>query len=194
MCILRINYLGLHIWQVLPVKMENSSVARQPLSYPFVDTLTNTNTTTHTNTEPAADLIRCDKCGFLTDSQQKWELHLKQHAENPPRDYRCDECDGMFSQKANMKAHRQEVHRRLPYPCPICSQVLTSAGNLKKHIQKTHGGLNVMCELCNTQLRGDVARHQRTPKCRRMWETTGVVEFLAGMQFAASNGTTVVDK
>jgi hypothetical protein len=50
--------------------------------------------------------------------------------------------------------------------------------------------MNVTCELCNSLLRGDVARHQRTPKCRReserLWATTGVVEFLAGMKFAAS--------
>jgi hypothetical protein len=183
---------------ILSVDMENS-VSRQPLSHPFTDTLTDTteqppaNTTASHPLDPATDLIRCGECGFETDCPVRWQTHLNDHAAVPPRKYRCKQCSKMCSQKANLKSHIEQVHMRILHQCPVCQLNMSSKGNLKKHLQKTHAvnkGTNVTCEICNGQLRGDLARHQRTPKCKeagsRLWASTGVATFLASLQFAVA--------
>ena len=70
----------------------------------------------------------------------------------------------MFSQKANMQAHVNAVHKEMKEECPICKEMLSSPTNLKHHITKTHGPKKKHCHICNIKMRGDMNRHCESKK------------------------------
>ncbi|KAJ1483608.1 hypothetical protein T484DRAFT_1949646 [Baffinella frigidus] len=73
----------------------------------------------------------------------------------------------MFSQRANMQAHVNAVHKKITHECPICMENLSSQTNLTHHITKTHGPKSKHCDICNVDMRGDMNRHCKTKKHMR---------------------------
>ena len=96
---------------------------------------------------------------------------MKEHDKDT--NFLCIICMKMFSQKANMEAHLQQVHiKAVEYKCDICGKNSSSKHNLKKHVFKTHAsedvkGKLVECKICFREMRGDIARHMRSALCQK---------------------------
>jgi uncharacterized C2H2 Zn-finger protein len=61
-------------------------------------------------------------------------VHLKR------RDYHCDHCDKVFSQKANLNKHVNSVHKKLTrYQCDHRDKVFSRKCNLQTHVNSRHG-------------------------------------------------------
>ena len=112
----------------------------------------------------------CHTCDFVFDNEYLLEQHMNEHLKG--KNFLCTICMKMFSQKANMEAHFQQVHiKAIEYKCELCGKNSSCKHNLKKHMDKTHAaddvkGKLVQCKICFTDMRGDMARHMRTALCQ----------------------------
>lgn len=112
----------------------------------------------------------CRECKISFISNDKLLAHKIEHSLG--KHFRCIICNKLFSQKINMKSHMKSVHLKLKHPCTICGMLLSSKTNLWHHRTKTHAPIEkknklIRCTLCDTEMRGDLARHQQTKCCKK---------------------------
>ena len=50
----------------------------------------------------------------------------------------CDLCQQQYSNKQNLKVHKNSAHFGIKYPCALCSQSLSSKQSLKNHVRIMH--------------------------------------------------------
>ena len=64
--------------------------------------------------------------------------------------HQCNVCLKLFTQKANMTKHIQQIHtKESQHPCTICKKVFTQKGHLKQHVKNVHEKLREhQCTFC----------------------------------------------
>jgi hypothetical protein len=78
----------------------------------------------------------CTECDFTFDNQQDFNWHMAQH--DAGKNWKCDGCLLMFSQKSNMKIHNNCEHLKIKFPCPVCTKNFSTWSNMKSHAKKAH--------------------------------------------------------
>ncbi|XP_077577696.1 zinc finger protein 1035 [Stigmatopora nigra] len=86
---------------------------------------------------PLQNSLKCSQCFFNFNTLQDLSSHMRTHAEQQFRQYRCDMCYKSFAY-ANQLQHHQESHvGQIVYECAECDKAFAFPNLLAEH-QKTH--------------------------------------------------------
>ncbi|KAJ1466480.1 hypothetical protein T484DRAFT_1756609 [Baffinella frigidus] len=145
-----------------PLRVPSVLLHTPPVSMPVLPTPLPTPSTTPLRTKRARE-------EDLVNPSNPPETVARIKAE---KTFQCPVCAQMFSQRANMKGHIESIHNKVKYQCSICDEHLSSKTNLNHHMKKTHAAAGVYCAFkycttCDVHMRGDLARHTRSPKHQR---------------------------
>jgi hypothetical protein len=114
--------------------------------------------------------LHCGMCDYTFGNTELLQKHMIEHDKG--KNFRCPDCNQMFGQKINMKSHYKIKHEEYdPVQCTVCNKFISTKHNLIKHMMWTHAapdkkGKEKRCKLCDTDMRGDMARHQRSDLCK----------------------------
>jgi KRAB domain-containing zinc finger protein len=81
----------------------------------------------------------CKSCKFTTINQSTMHYHLKNHLGE--YNYKCEDCDKSFIQKATLDLHILSKHSKESsnkYECPECNFTSLTEGNCKIHWMRMH--------------------------------------------------------
>ena len=87
-------------------------------------------------------------CDNTYHYKQNLTQHIKWH--NGQKDYKCTECNKLFSQAGNLKSHIKSIHRdERPFKCSLCDKSFKQKDSLNCHI-KRHSVIqkNFQCDMC----------------------------------------------
>lgn len=76
---------------------------------------------------------------------------MKIDKENKEREFKCSQCERIFSYKSNLKAHIKVVHQKLlPYKCEFenCTKSYPSLNRLKVHMRTHFNDKRFECQIC----------------------------------------------
>ena len=59
--------------------------------------------------------------------------------------YRCDICEKHFTQKEDLRRHKDSVHEDKKYRCDICDKQFTQTDGLRRHNHSVHEGNKYTC-------------------------------------------------
>ena len=67
------------------------------------------------------------------------------------KNFRCDQCDHVFTQKANLKRHIEFLHdyeNASFFKCEQCKLQYTTKDALKQHNLTKHSKIKLLCDQC----------------------------------------------
>jgi hypothetical protein len=112
-------------------------------------------------------LLTCKFCPKSFTEGYKLKRHENTHIGLKP--YACRECGKCFSQSGNRNTHMDSVHNKMKHTCKICKDLFSNASNLGHHMDSVHGyAPRPCCVKCNMEMSGDVARHMKSKRCKRL--------------------------
>ncbi|XP_068204989.1 zinc finger protein 665-like [Palaemon carinicauda] len=91
----------------------------------------------------------------------KPHVHMLSHTEGQ---FRCEECDKIFSNEVNLKAHNETHTKNKPFKCTICDKAFADRSNLTCHYRIHTGEKPFKCSVCDKAFSQSCAltRHFRT--------------------------------
>lgn len=114
-----------------------------------------------THREKDQRIFTCEVCGTICETRSKFVNHKLQHME---KQFKCDQCDKLYSTKAHLKVHLG-VHANIrPFLCNVCGKDFNYANALSYHMRLHTGEKNYHCEYCSQRFRmiNSLNRHLRT--------------------------------
>ena len=98
-------------------------------------------------------------------ARRKHEEHVHEGKE---KDFKCQECEKVFSNSNALKYHQEVTHQQLDKPLPTCDECgkkFTSERNLERHSRVVHMGLKHECDICKRVFaRKDVLQRHKKEK------------------------------
>jgi len=141
-------------------------IFRMPVNKPTAKKPANKKTTRLSHPRQPKNFT-CKVCAKSFDQINKLKRHENIHLDVKP--YACSECGKRFSQSANCNTHMDSVHKKMKHTCKICKSLFSNISNLGHHMDSVHGyAPRLCCALCNTMMSGDMARHLRTKRCKKL--------------------------
>ena len=91
---------------------------------------------------------KCNQCGKSYD-KRNLQRHINQVHEGLK--YKCELCQKMFSEPANLKRHIMCVHdKQKPYRCSVCNKAFGQKSDMEIHTDTVHGNLKPhACNFCS---------------------------------------------
>lgn len=93
----------------------------------------------------------CEICGSVYISLNLLKRHLQTHESG---NFRCSECDKVFSNATKRAVHMRGVHlKQYPRRCPICPERFNSNYQRTKHLRIVHNQTTGLfrCETCSRE-------------------------------------------
>ena len=84
----------------------------------------------HTN-----NLYRCSFCPYKAAKPVKLMLHYRSHYK--VYDYKCEDCDKVYTSKDNLRRHISQLHDFEMASCPLCDRV-GKRGTISTHLNSKH--------------------------------------------------------
>ena len=56
--------------------------------------------------------FKCSHCQYATYRMCDLRRHMSVHNRTRPREVRCEYCDCTFSEKSNLKKHKEKFHKK----------------------------------------------------------------------------------
>lgn len=112
----------------------------------------------------ASESLKCEQCGDEYENSKALTRHVfKEHYEIK---YKCNCCMISFSDKKNLKRHRETIHRieNSTFKCPDCDKDFNRQDNLDSHILWVHQWVdNIKCKDCRNSFKRleDLHRHKK---------------------------------
>ena len=113
----------------------------------------------------------CGLCSFAFVTKTSLKNHHKRvHDENAVKNINCPDCNLMFYENADMKAHFRRSHTEVKkVECMYCKKTMASTKSLQTHIHLKHefAERTHLCNICNrgfklkTILQAHLKRHER---------------------------------
>jgi KRAB domain-containing zinc finger protein len=90
----------------------------------------------HTLKQPYSCAIgACEKM-FATMDQA--EMHKQRVHEKVPVEFRCEQCDHVFTSASNLSTHRRTHTGERPYSCTECAMKFVQKVTLQRHYSRQH--------------------------------------------------------
>ena len=103
---------------------------------------------------------QCDICGVEFSNRSNMKAHREIHSGYKP--YSCRECGYASVRKSDLKKH-ERIHTGVkPHVCEICNRAFIQSSHLKAHLRKHTGEKPYPCE-CGAAFRtkGQLVRHRK---------------------------------
>ena len=84
----------------------------------------------HTN-----NLYKCTFCPYKAAKPVKLMLHYRSHYK--VYDYKCEDCDKVYTSKDNLRRHISQLHDFEMASCPLCHRV-GKRGTISTHLNSKH--------------------------------------------------------
>ena len=115
--------------------------------------------------QEAAQILNCELCPYET-SNGKSSLKLNVSQMHKVNSHKCPECGFAPSQKSQLKAHIEGVHKKIKkFVCTNCGYAASRIYDLRNHTKVVHttGAKKYKCEQCpyTTAYKGDLKRHTK---------------------------------
>lgn len=114
----------------------------------LLKTTLNNHMQTHLDLKP----YTCDTCGMSFKLSYYLKSHMKIHSENRERPHACSTCGAAFFKPGQLKNHERKHTGEKPYKCQFCNGLFSQISSMKKHIKQIHEGLKpddrFSCEYC----------------------------------------------
>merc|ERR1739848_84317 len=85
----------------------------------------------------------------VTSSDWSVAKHRQRLVDKNGGNFRCDECDAIFSKTGNLNRHIQTKHAGLRCPCTKCYYQATTQQHLDNHNNSKHLGVKYPCTECD---------------------------------------------
>ena len=88
----------------------------------------------------------CDDKNEISVSNSLDRTNEIQYEKNMEGMYECDQCEGKFALKGNLKIHLQSQHKGVRYSCNQCDKQYNDRRTLTKHVRSKHEGVKYPCD------------------------------------------------
>ena len=86
---------------------------------------------------------QCEQCSYVCSQKEDIDKHIKQ-VHSKIKDYQCEQCSYACSIKDDLDKHIRQVHNKLKgYQCEQYSYVCSQKEDLDKHIKQAHNKFKV---------------------------------------------------
>ena len=109
--------------------------------------------------ENQQQLFCCEQCDKVFTLKANLDKHMKVHSGE--KLYQCDICQKKFSQKCNLDKHKNIHTGERPFKCEYCDKSFIQNCNLKKHVMTHLGEKPFKCEYCPRAFiqKGNLQKH-----------------------------------
>lgn len=92
----------------------------------------------HHSKYPENYTFKCYSCYMAYCNAESLRDHMDVEHLNKKRDFKCDECDKVFTSKSGSNKHKKKVHMNITHVCKECNQVFKKKDSLNKHLMTVH--------------------------------------------------------
>lgn len=120
------------------------------------------NITLDENNIEGPDILQCEQCGSLFQTNQEFKSHLSTH--NNTKLYQCIYCPKQFTRAETQRIHTRSHLGIKPYMCEICGRPSTKRQDLIRHMKIHSDDRNYKCDTCGRCFKrsADLITHMRT--------------------------------
>ena len=104
--------------------------------------------------------LPCDICGKTFKGKHK-DRHMKTHL-STEKQFKCSECDKVFTKELERMKHKREVHGKCP-TCTLCGKAFQYQNTLNLHMIRQHGHkTEFSCDICGVgfPIKSKLLRHK----------------------------------
>ncbi|KAG5899864.1 hypothetical protein JTB14_012331 [Gonioctena quinquepunctata] len=149
-----------HLWRLHKIDMELFSCDKCEYKTYSLAKLNNVHKLIHSDVKG----FSCNVCNKAFKNNKQLRNHKLTHRDKIQRpEHPCEDCCRIFSDRRQLKIHRDVVHKKLrPFLCSFCGYKGSSRSSLKMHIRQHTGEKPFSCPSCSytTSDHNSLRRHK----------------------------------